>query len=300
MDEDDSNNIIGISPRPRPVVLLLLDGWGVAPASDANIISLAKTPNFSRLSEEYPVAILNPGPKNLNARYLALGSGQDCSDENIAVASSLAQILSESSKRQLKLAATERFAALTYFFNGHREDKFGGEDWEIFSSVSSAPVKLALSLKRLVKKLVANIEADSGPDFIAAALPYLDLVATSGDIPAVIGMAELLDKQLRLIVSAIENKGGILLISAAAGNVEKFHNLATDLIDSSMTDNPVPLIIIGAEFKGQTVGWADPLNNDLSSLSPAGNLSDLAPTILGLMGLQSPTAMTGKNLLKNK
>jgi bisphosphoglycerate-independent phosphoglycerate mutase (AlkP superfamily) len=140
------------SRRPRPVVLLLLGGWGIAPATEANAITAAKTPFFSRLVREYPVALLRPGQKSLNARYLTLGTGREFSTENSAVAVTLTSVIAAAGLKQIKITVAERLAALTYFFNGHAENKFSGEDWKIISSlVGRTPAGPLLILKRTVK-----------------------------------------------------------------------------------------------------------------------------------------------------
>jgi 2,3-bisphosphoglycerate-independent phosphoglycerate mutase len=79
--------------------------------------------------------------------------------------------------------------------------------------------------------------------------------------------------------------------------VEKSRNISLDISDIGLTDSPVPLVIVGTEFKGKTIGLADPLNNDLSSLTPAGTLADVAPTILRIMNLNKPDEMTGESLV---
>lgn len=281
------------------VVLVILDGWGVAPASDANAITAAKTPTFLNLIKEYPVALLDPDAKSLNARYLTLGSGRELDDENIEVADNLSAIIAAAGLAQVKVAETERFAALTHFFNGHHQDKFAREDWKIISSkTGSKTIKPCLTLKRTAKEIISLINADEAPAFLAAAIPCLDLTAAQGDFLENKKAVETVDKILKDIFSAVSTKDGILIITAAGGNVEKSKDMATDLPDTERTDNPVPLVIVGSEFKGKTIGLADPLNNDLSSLTPAGTLADVAPTILKIMKLNQPPAMTGHSLVE--
>ena len=280
-----------------PVVLLLLGGWGIAPSSEANAIFAAKTPNFLNLIKEYPVALLEAHDKTINARYLSLGAGRDLSDENIEVVSSLAKVISEANLKQIKITETERLAALTHFFNGHSETKFNGEDWNIVSSkTGDRELGPALVANRISKELIEALKTEKY-NFIVVSMPTLDLVAASGDLKIIKKAAEAVDKNLKKIVEAVLDKKGVLIVSAASGNAENIKSMATDLTDKEITNNPVPLIIIGEEFKGKTIGLSEPLNDDLSLLAPAGNLGDLAPTILDIMNLPKPEDMTGHSLI---
>lgn len=281
------------------VVLLLLDGWGVAPNTEANAITSAKTPVFLNLIKEYPIAVLRTGPKNWNVRYLTIGTGQEITDENTESVVTLSTAVAAAGLRQIKIAETERFAALTHFFNGRAENKASGEEWKIISSeAGDKSIKPLLALQRTVQEIIREIDKDEARDLIVASVPYLDLVALGGNAAEIKKAVESLDKNLRKIWAAVAAKNGVLLLSSAAGNVERASNLATDLVDTEMTDNPVPLIIVGSEFKGKTIGLAEPLNNDLSLLAPSGSLADLAPTILDIMGLAVPPEMTGQSLLR--
>lgn len=280
------------------VILLLLDGWGVAPASEANAITAAKTPTFLNLVKDYPVALLNSDHKTWNAHYLTLGSGREMADENSEVPANLSAIIAAAGLKQIKIAETERFAALTHFFNGHREEKFFGEDWKIISSTAgNKKVSPELALKRIVREALNVINSEESPAFLAVAIPYLDLTAAAGDFLANKKAVENVDKAIKKILAAASAKGDTLIITAAGGNVEKSRNISLDMSDTGLTESPVPLIIAGAEFKGKTIGLADPLNNDLSSLTPAGTLADVAPTILKIMNLNKPEEMTGESLI---
>lgn len=286
--------------RPRPVILLFLDGWGVAPMTEANAIASAKTPTFSRLLKEYPVAVLETGAKTVNARYLTLGAGKDLFDEEESQVITLTKTLADNGLKQLKITESERLAALTHFFNGHEENRVIGEDWQVVSSeAGDHTIKPTLALKRIIKKLLAALD-DEQLDFLAVSIPTLDLVAQSGDLVAVQKAVAAIDKSLKKIVEKVREKEGLLIISAAHGNAEKMRQPGIDVVDKGITANPVPLILVGEGFRDQNIGWPDPPNNDLSLLAPLGGLSDLAPTILEMMGLAKPAEMDGQSLIDRK
>lgn len=283
--------------RPKPLVLLLVDGWGIAAPSEANALAAAKTPVFLNLIKEYPTAVLKSYGKILNINYLSLGIGREMTIDDTEATRGLTKIIAEAGLNQVKISETERFAALTHFFNAHNENKERGEDWIIVSSESGRhDHKPLLALRRGVKETIKAIESNKY-DFILLSLPVLDLVALSGDFKAVKQAAEVLDTSLKKILISIQDKGGVLMISATHGNAERMKNVATDLADSEMTDNPVPFIVIGEEFKGKTIGLTDTLDNDLSLLEPAGTLADIAPTILEILNLEKPQEFEGKSLV---
>jgi len=291
------NNSEEIPRRVRPLVLLLLDGWGIAPASEANAITGAKTPTFLNLIKEYPVALLTTGNKTINARYLSLGAGRDLADENLEQAVTLTKTIAAHNLKQIKITETERLAALTHFFNGHEENRTAGEDWLIVSSAAgNHTVKPIFALKRIVRETLKAINSESY-DFLVATIPTLDLVAGSGDFSATKKIVAALDKELRKIVTEVFDKQGVLLVSSTQGNAEKMHYLGTEMAHKEITDNPVPLIIAGERFKSTNIGLADPVGNDLSLLAPAGSLADLASTVLAIMGLPQPEEMLGKSLI---
>lgn len=288
-------------PLPlTPVVLLLLDGWGIAPESEANAISSEDIPNFNNLIANYPVALLEAKENTLNARYLSLGAGSDLNNENTNPAATLVRVIANAGLKQIKITETERLAALTYFFNGHSETKANGEDWKIISSQTvDDKKKTALVANKITTELIKNLKAEKY-NFFTVAMPTLDLIASSGDLMLIKKAVKVIDNNLKKIVTAVLDKKGVLVVSAAGGNIENIKNMATELPDKEMTDNPVPLIIIGDNFKGKTIGLSEPINKDLSLLAPAGNLGDLAPTILDIMNLPKPGGMTGESLINKE
>ena len=286
-------------PSPKTVVLLLLDGWGIAPAGEANAISLSSTPNFNQLIKDYPVTLLRVKKKSLNARYLSLGAGKHLVDENIQISDSLSAIISQAGLKQLKITESNRLAALTYFFNGGREEKYSGEEWQIISAQESDKLKPDRIIDKIRQELEAALSSQKF-SFIAVSIPSLDLISQDGEIADVKRAVEVIDKNLGKIFNLVLNSSAKLIISAACGNAEHLKNMATELDDKEMTDNPVPLIIAGQGLDGKTFGLKEPVSGDLSLLAPIGGLDDLAPTILEIMDLKIPAKMTGKSLIDKK
>jgi len=285
--------------RPRPLVLLLLDGWGIAPSGEGNAISLANTPTITGLIKEYPVATLDASIGDWNKRYLSLGSGVSPVGEDMGPLVSLAGTLSQAGLRQIKITDADRFAALTYFFNGLNEGKNLGEDWQIISTTNGREDKATADFKAVLKVGLKAVKEDNPADFIVISFSYLDTVvsAAANHIDVVIKAVEAIDKGIRLIINSTINQGGVVIISAAGGNAEQMINLRTEENDSSLTNNSVPLILVGEDYKGLSVSGQDAPNQDLSILKPVGTLADIAPTILDLLGIEKPSQMTGHNLL---
>ncbi len=298
MDLNANNN--PIEPlSTKTVVLLLLDGWGVAPASEANAFTSAKTAVFNKLIKEYPVALLSVPAININARYLNIGLGREVEDEKTVDENTLTKIVADKNLKQIKITETERLAALTHYFNGHNENKFNGEDWKIVSSeLSDHSVKPFRVSRGIIRELNKALKLEKY-SLLIVSMPVIDLVAGTGDLNTVKQAIESLDKNLKKIVDIVLDKKAVLIISSVCGNAENIENMATELVNKEMTNNPVPLIIIGEDFKGKTIGLSEPLNEDLSLLAPAGSLSDLAPTILDIMNIEKPESMSGESLIDN-
>jgi 2,3-bisphosphoglycerate-independent phosphoglycerate mutase len=197
------------------------------------------------------------------------------------VQDTLAEVLARESLSQLHVAETEKYAHVTYFFNGGREEPFPGEDRVLVSSPRDVPSydhKPEMSAPEVAERVVEGV-AQSNYAFVVVNFANPDMVGHTGVIPAVVKAVETADACLGRVVAAVEGRGGVCLVTADHGNAEV--QLQPDGISphTAHTTNPVPLILTATGC-----GLRD------------GELSDLAPTVLALLGLAQPPAMTGRCL----
>lgn len=210
----------------------------------------------------------------------------------------LAQVISDANMRQLHIAETEKYAHVTFFLNGMREDEFPGEDRVIIPSprVSSYDQQPEMSAPQITERVVKEIAAGQY-DFIVLNFANPDMVGHTGNEAATIKALETIDNCLGQITNAALAVGGAVLITADHGNAEEVKNLVTNDIDKEHSTNPVPLIIIHKDLEGIRAPTGDVIGGDLSLNPPVGMLADVAPTILHMMGLKQPTEMTGQSLI---
>ncbi|MFA4936685.1 MAG: 2,3-bisphosphoglycerate-independent phosphoglycerate mutase [Patescibacteria group bacterium] len=209
----------------------------------------------------------------------------------------LAMVISQAGLRQLHIAETEKYAHVTYFFNGGREKANEGEEHVLIPSptVSSYDQKPAMSIRGIVKTLIQEVRNNSYSFYIVN-FANADMVAHTGNLPATIKAVEFIDEALGEVVAAVLEVGGMLLITADHGNAEGLTNLQTGTIDKEHSANPVPLIIVSSTLE-QKAAAVSPITDDLSQLRPAGMIADIAPTILHLLNIPKPPEMTGLSLL---
>ena len=192
--------------------------------------------------------------------------------------------LSKQRHTQLRISETEKYAHVTFFFNGGVETEFEGEERQLVASpkVATYDLQPEMSSAELTEKMVAAI--DSGNyDTIICNYPNADMVGHTGVYEAAKSAIEALDSSLGKVVEAIQKVGGQMLITADHGNAEMMVDPETGGTHTAHTNLPVPLIYVGdkqIEFK------------------QGGKLSDLAPTMLSLAGLSIPKEMTGEVLIK--
>jgi 2,3-bisphosphoglycerate-independent phosphoglycerate mutase len=209
----------------------------------------------------------------------------------------LAKVLSGAGLKQLHIAETEKYAHVTFFFNGMKEEEFPGEDRIIVPSprVSSYDKKPEMSVKIITEKLIKEIMARKY-DFIVANFANADMVGHTGNLKATIKAAEVIDECLGKVADVILAAGGVLVITADHGNAEELINLETGEIDKEHSTNPVPFILMGKEFE-ESAAKCGTAETDLSLLPTVGVLADVAPTILKIMGIKQPPEMTGTPLI---
>lgn len=206
----------------------------------------------------------------------------------------LAQTLSEHNKSQLHIAETEKYAHITYFFNGHEEKKQSGEEWLLVPSVKvdSFDRTPEMSAKPITQAYLSSRKHHPA-DFTAINYANMDMVGHTGNYNATVEAVELVDAELKQVIDSIETSGEWLLITADHGNAEQKINPITGEIDKEHTTNPVPFILLHNSIKGNR-GMA---KNQLASMSQVGMLADVAPTILEILGIPKPGQMAGTSLL---
>ena len=193
------------------------------------------------------------------------------------------EIVAEAGLSQLRIAETEKYAHVTFFFSGGREDVFAGEERILVPSprVATYDLQPEMSCPELTDKLVAAI--DSGRfDTIVCNIANPDMVGHSGILQAAIHAAQAVDIAIGRVVAAVRAAGGALVITADHGNLEMMRDPATGQPHTAHTVGPVPLVYVG---------------DRRVSLRSGGALRDVAPTLLDLLGLPLPVEMSGQSLL---
>lgn len=210
----------------------------------------------------------------------------------------LAQVISEQGLKQLHIAETEKYAHVTFFLNGTREEPFEGEDRVIVpspkvASYDQAPAMSAREISdRVVKALQTNVY-----DFVAMNFANPDMVGHTGVFDATVKAVEAMDECLGKIVDEVLARDGFVFVTADHGNAEERKNLRTGDVNKEHTTNTVPFLIIGKRFEGQPSIAGEVPDGDLSLMSPVGMLADVAPTILAVLGIPQPPEMTGQPLI---
>jgi 2,3-bisphosphoglycerate-independent phosphoglycerate mutase len=216
----------------------------------------------------------------------------------VVIINGLAEIVSRAGLKQFHIAETEKYAHITFFLNGTREEPFPGEDRKIIPSpkVSSYDQQPEMSAREVAKETVKAIESGNY-DFMAINLANSDMVGHTGNLDATIKASETVDTCVGEIVDHVLAKGGAIVITADHGNGEEVINLQTGDMDKEHSTNPVPLFVISADLLGQAGPSGDPPEGDLSLMQPVGILADVAPTVLKMLGLEQPPEMSGQSLV---
>lgn len=210
----------------------------------------------------------------------------------------LAKVLADNGLKQLHIAETEKYAHVTFFFNGGREAPFENEDRILVPSprLASYDKQPEMSAKMIAKKAGEAI-MNKDYDFIVINFANSDMVGHTGNLKATIKACEVVDSCLKKLLEIILAKDGLAFITADHGNAEEIINTQSSSIDKEHSTYPVPFLIVGKQWEGKTGGVKEIPNSDLSLVQPSGILADVAPTILKIMNLPIPEDMTGKSLI---
>jgi 2,3-bisphosphoglycerate-independent phosphoglycerate mutase len=196
----------------------------------------------------------------------------------------LANVMAQTKLRNLRVAETEKYAHVTYFFNGGVEQPFPGEDRVLVPSpkVATYDLKPEMSAAGIADAVLKAVN-DGAFDVIIVNFANADMVGHSGKIEPTVKAVETVDACLGRIEPAVRAEGGAMLITADHGNAELMIDPATGGPHTAHTTNPVPFIVISD-------------NSKQFILKPNGSLRDISPTILGMLGLDEPKEMTGHDL----
>ena len=193
------------------------------------------------------------------------------------------EYISKKGLKQLRIAETEKYAHVTFFFNGGEEKEYEGEDRILVPSpkVETYDLKPEMSALEVTDKVVEAINSGKYDSII---LNYAnpDMVGHTGSLEAAVKAVETIDGCVGKVVEAIEKQNGVLIITADHGNAEQMIDYKTGEPQTAHTTNPVPLILVGLE----------------GVKLKEGKLADLAPTMLDIMGLEKPQEMTGESLIE--
>ena len=200
------------------------------------------------------------------------------------VINSFGEVLANNHKTQLRIAETEKYAHVTFFFSGGQEALYDGEDRILVPSpkVKTYDMQPEMSAPEVTDKLVKAIESGKF-DAIVCNYANCDQVGHTGDYDAAIQAVESVDHCLQRLVDSVGKIGGQMLITADHGNVEEMFDEDSGQAHTQHTTLPVPLVYVGPHKL---------------SLKSGGSLADIAPTLLALMGVEAPKEMTGQNLVE--
>ncbi|MBI4095158.1 MAG: 2,3-bisphosphoglycerate-independent phosphoglycerate mutase [Candidatus Liptonbacteria bacterium] len=204
----------------------------------------------------------------------------------------LGEVLAANGKTQLRVAETYKYAHVTYFFNNYREEPYQNEYRVLIPSLTSPHIEQhpEMMASAISDRLIQALENQSF-DFILANYANPDAIAHTGDYEASIKAVKIIDHELGRVLKAIHGTPAALVITSDHGNMEEVINPFTSLPETQHDPNPVPFHLVAPEYRGKK------FVNNANLREPIGILSDVAPTVLALLGIAPPEDMNGKNLL---
>ncbi|HAU07957.1 MAG: 2,3-bisphosphoglycerate-independent phosphoglycerate mutase [Candidatus Yanofskybacteria bacterium GW2011_GWF1_44_227] len=205
----------------------------------------------------------------------------------------LSEVISTNGLRQLHIAETEKYAHVTFFFNALRRQPFDGETDTLIKSDRVATEDSAMKANEICEAVIKDLENDIN-SFILVNFANADMLSHMGEFNQVVEGVETLDRLLGKLREVVLAKNGYLIIASDHGNAESLTYKGTGDSETKHNPNPIPLYLIAREYERART----PEEIIRSESSPGGFLSDIAPTVIDLLGIQKPVEMTGDSLLE--
>lgn len=215
----------------------------------------------------------------------------------LQIKNGLSEVISQNKFAQFHIAESEKYAHVTSFFNGGRQEPWPNEEREIVTSPRSYEKSYTdvpeMSVNKIADQVISKLQA--GTNFILVNFANADMVGHTGDLQASIKAVQAVDKAVGKIYESVIDRGAVLIITADHGNIEEVIEPKSGRVDKSHSVNPVPFIVAGQGLARKNILTRGYL--ELASMVPEGVLSDVAPTVLELVGLQKPQEMNALSLI---
>lgn len=276
----------------------VLDETGIIRKNDALIFFNFREDSMRQLAESFTDKEFNIFNKKESGNVYIASLTRYIENPNLNVAfpvpeikNGLAEVLSQNNKKQFHIAETEKYAHATYFFNCLKNEPFDDETDFIIESLKNPSENPQMKAGEITEKVLLELDKY---DFLVINFANGDTLSHFGNLETVVKGVEAIDEALGKIKSAVLEKDGVMIVTADHGNAESLTYQSTGESETKHNDNPVPFYLISKEFEHPRS------NEDIESTmsNPSGLLTDVAPTILELMGIEKPAEMTGESLLK--
>jgi len=278
---------------------LVIDEQGLIKENDAVIFFNFREDSMRQLARSFVEQDFNIFPVERFKNLFVIVMTQYLVDSlNVAfpiprIKNGLAEVLNQNNKKQFHVAETEKYAHVTYFFNGLNNEPYSGETDVFIESKKELLENPEMRTPEIAEKVLESINKNSY-DFYVINLANTDVLSHSGSFEATVKGVEAVDKAIGQLVGAVLEKDGTIIITSDHGNAEAMLYKSSGESETKHNDNPVPFYLIGKEFEKHRS------DNDIESTmkQSSGLLADIAPTILELMNIEKPAEMTGESLLK--
>ncbi|MBI2121796.1 MAG: 2,3-bisphosphoglycerate-independent phosphoglycerate mutase [Candidatus Sungbacteria bacterium] len=274
---------------------------GVIRENDALIFSDFREDSMREISRAFADAEFSQFPREpiKNLRVVTMTEYQKGTEAlpafpTLDVTWPLTRVLSDSGLSHLHIAETQKYAHVTYFLNGGREEPFPHEERILIPSLVAAHYD---EMPEMRARDITNkiLERFNDYDVIIANLANTDMVGHSGNFEAAVHAIETVDECLGELLNAVMNSGALLVITADHGNIERKRNIITGEASTKHSVNPVPLFLVSRELRREKLRTEEEILQKKSEID--GILTDIAPTLLEILGIKKPQEMTGKSLL---